>query len=84
MVIAPILTGMACILSVSNKVLQKLTINKFNTYKKQYKKTQQTIEIFDNQYGKLLHDNVIDSNEYEIFCKISTKVLDETENESFL
>ena len=36
LIILPILAGIACTLSLGNKVLHKLTINKYNKYKKQY------------------------------------------------
>ena len=45
MIILPTLAGIACTLSLGNKVLHKIIINKFK--KKQYEKDQQAIESFD-------------------------------------
>ena len=80
----PISAGIACGLSLGNKVLNKLIINKYNKYKKQYERDQQTIKSFDRLYKKSLQDNVIDKTEYESLCNIFTKYVDENKNESFL
>ena len=74
----------ACGLSVGNKVLHKLIITKYNQYKKQYERDQNTIKSFDKLYRKSLQDNVIDKTEYESLCNIVTKCVDENKNESFL
>ena len=84
LIILPISAGIACASSLGNKVLHKLIINKYNKYKKQYEKDQQTIKSFDNLYKKSLQDNVIDKIEYESLCNIFTKYVDENKNESFL
>ena len=84
LIILPISAGIACILSLGNKVLHKLIINKYNKYKKQYERDQQTIKSFDKLYRKSLQDNIIDKNEYESLCNIFTKYIDENKNESFL
>ena len=84
LIILPISAGVACGLSLGNKVLHKLIINKNNKYKKQYEKDQNTIKYFDKLYRKSLQDNVIDKTEYESLCKIITKYVDENKNESFL
>ena len=82
--ILPISAGIACGLSLGNKILHKLIINKYNKYKKQYERDQQTIKYFDNLYRKSLQDNVIDKTEYESLCNFFTKFIDENKNESFL
>ena len=84
LIILPISAGIACSLSLGNKVLHKLFINKYNKYKKQYERHQNTIKSFDKLYRKSLQDNVIDKNEYESLCNIFTKYVDENKNESFL
>ena len=84
LIILPISAGIACALSLSNKVLHKLIINKYNKYKKQYEKDQQTIKFFDNLYRKSLQDNIIDKTEYESLCNILTKNIEENKNGSFL
>ena len=45
--ILPISAGISCGLSLGNKILHKLIINKYNKYKKQYERDQQTIKSFD-------------------------------------
>ena len=84
LIILPISAGIACTLSLGNKVLHKLIINKYNKYKKQYERDQQTIKPFDKLYRKSLEDNIIDENEYENLCNIFTRYQDETKNEYFL
>ena len=84
LIILPISAGIACGLSLGNKVLHKLIINKYNKYKKQYERDQNTIKSFDKLYRKSLQDNVIDKTEYENLCNIFTKYVDENKNESFL
>ena len=61
--ILPISAGNACTLSLGNKVLQKIIINKYNKYKKQYEKDQNNIKSFDKIYRKFLQDSVIDKTE---------------------
>ena len=50
--ILPISAGIACTLSLGNKVLHNLIINKQNKYKRQYERDQQTIKYFDRLYRK--------------------------------
>ena len=80
----PISTATACGLSIGNKVLYEIIINKYNNYKKLYERDQNTIKSFDKLYRKSLQDNVIDKTEYESLCNIFTKYVDENKNESFL
>ena len=84
LVILPISAGIACGLSLGNKILHKLIINKYNKYKKQYERDQQTIKSFDKLYRKSLQDNVIDKTEYESLYNVFTKYVDENKNGSFL
>ena len=84
LIVLPISAGIACGISLGNKILHKLIINKYNKYKKQYKRDQNTIKSFDKLYRKSLQDNVIDKSEYESLCNIFTKYVDENKNESFL
>ena len=84
LIILPISAGIACTLSLCNKVLHKLIINKYKKYKKQYERDQQTIKSCDKLYRKSLQDNVIDKTEYGSSCNIFTKNVDENKNESFL
>ena len=84
LIVLPISAGIACGLSLGNKVLHKLITNKYNKYKKQYERDQQTIKSFDKLYRKSLQDNIIDKTEYDSLCNIFTKYVDENKNESFL
>ena len=84
LIILPISAGIACALSLSNKILHKLILHKYNKYKKLYERDQNTIKSIDNLYRKSLQDNVIDKTEYESLCNIFTKYINENKNESFL
>ena len=77
-------TATACGLSIGNKVIYEIIINKYKKYKKHYEKDQQTIKSFGKLYRKFLQDNVIDKTEFGSLCNIFTEYLDETKNESFL
>ena len=84
LIILPTSAGIACTLSLGKKVLHKLIINKYNEYKKQYERDQQTIKSFDKLYRMSLQENVIDKTEYDSLCNIFTKYVDENKIESFL
>ena len=84
LIVIPISTASASALSIGNKVIYEIIINKYNKYKKQYEKDQQTIKSFDKLYRKSLQENVIDKIEYETLCNIFTKYVDENKNGSFL
>ena len=84
LIILPMSAGIACGLSLGNKVLHILIINKYNKYKKQYERDQLTINSFDKLYRKSLQDNVVDKTQYESLCNVFTKYVDENKNESFL
>ena len=84
LIILPISAGIACGLSLGNKILHKIIINKYNKYKKQYERDQLTIKSFDKLYRKSLQDNIIDKTEYDSLCNIFTKYVDENKNKSFL
>ena len=84
LIILPISAGIACTLSLGNKVVHKIILNKYNKYTKQYERDQQTTKSFDKLYRKSLQDNVTDKTEYDSLCKIFTKYVDENKNESFL
>ena len=83
MIVLPISAGIACTLSLGNKVLHKIILNKYHKYKKHYERDQQSIKSFDKLYRKPLQDNIIDKTEYESLCNIFTKYVDENKNEFF-
>ena len=58
----PISAEVACALSLANKVLHKMNINKFNKYKKQYQKDNEIIKSFDKLYRKSSKSNLFDKN----------------------
>ena len=80
----PISTALACALSIDDKVLYELIMNKYNKYKKQHETDQLTIKSSAKLYGKSSQDNKIDKTEYESLCNNFTKYVDENKNESFL
>ena len=82
--VLPISAGIACGISLDNKILHNKIINKYNKYKKQYERDQQTIKSFDKLYRKSLQDNVIVKTEYDSLCNIFTKYINENKKESFL
>ena len=84
LIVLPISAGIACGLSLGNKILHKLIINKYKKYKKLYERDQNAIKSFDKLYRKSLQDNVINKTEYESLCNIFTRYVDENKNESFL
>ena len=64
LIILPLTAGIACTLSLGNKILHKIIINKYNKYKKLYERDQNTIKSFDKLNRKSLQDNIIDKTEY--------------------
>ena len=48
LIILPISASISCTLSLGNKVLHKLIINKYNKHRKQYERDQQTINLLIN------------------------------------
>ena len=84
LIVIPISTATACGLSIGNKVIYEIIINKYNKYKELYERDQQTIKSSDTLYRKSSQDNVTDKTEYESLCNNFTKYVDENKNESFL
>ena len=52
LIVVPISARIDCSLSLANKMLPKITLNKYNKYKRQYEKDQQTKTPFDNFHNK--------------------------------
>ena len=48
LIVLPVAAGVACGLSLANKVLHEIITNKYNKYKKQHEKDQQTIKFLIN------------------------------------
>ena len=72
LIVLPVSAGIAYTLSLINKVLHKIIINKNNKYKKQYKKDQQAIKSFDKLDRKSLQDSLFDKNEYKSLSNFFT------------
>ena len=70
--VIPISSSIACGLTITNKILYEIVMQKYNKYKKLYEKDQQTIKYFDKLYRKSLQDNLIDKGEYESLRNIFT------------
>ena len=49
-------SSITCALTIGNKVIYEIVMQKFNEYKNQYQKDQQTKKSFDELYG-ILQDN---------------------------
>ena len=79
----PISAATAIGLSVSKKVIYEIVMQKYNSYKKQYEKDQQTIIYLDKFYRKPLQDNLNEKNECKSLCNLFIKYLEETRNEFF-
>ena len=60
LIVLPISTGIACTLSLGNKVLHRIIINRYNKYKKQFDEDEQTIKTSDKLNREFLQDNIID------------------------
>ena len=58
-IIFPKSSGIACTLSLGNKVLHKIIKNKYNEYKNQYEKDQESNIFFDKIFMKTSQDKVI-------------------------
>ena len=82
--IKPRSTATASGLSIGYKVINEIIIKKYNEYKKQYEKDQQTNKSFDKFYRKSSQDNEIDKNEKQSLFKIFTKIWMEQKMNLFL
>ena len=79
----PISSSITCGLTISNKIIYGIVIQKYNKYEKHFEKDQQAIEFFYKLYRKSSQKNVIYISEYESLWKIFTRSVDETKNKSF-
>ena len=61
----PVSGGIACTLSIGNRLLHELIRNKNSKHKKHYEMDQATIKCFDKLYRKSLQDNLMGENDYE-------------------
>ena len=73
LIVKPILTGVRCGLTIGNKVILEVFLQKCNKHKKHYERAEQTVIFFDKLYRKCLPDDVIDKQEYGFLCNIFNK-----------
>ena len=76
-------TATACRLSIGNKVLYEIIINKYNKYKETYEKTNKLLNFLTYLIKKALQDNLIDTIDLDSFCNVFSKRLEETKKVSF-
>ena len=62
-IVIPISNGIACRLTISNKVINEIVMQKYNKYKTQYEKYLQAIKSFNELYRRSVQDNLIDISE---------------------
>ena len=84
LIVLPVSAGIACTLSLVNKVLHTLIINKYKKYKKHFEKDQVIKKFFDKIYRNSLQDKLFDKKGSESLSNIYTKCMEETKIESFL
>ena len=78
LIILPVAAGIACFLSLGNKVLHKIIVNKHIKHKKNnIRKIKKLLNILIN-YTDNLYKIINDKNEYESLCKIFTKYVEDT------
>ena len=59
-------------------------MQKYNKFKKQYAKDQQTSNSFDNLYRNRLQNNLVDESEYEPLWNFFIKYVDEKKKIFFI
>ena len=72
LVVVPKSTGIACGLTISNKLIYEIIIQMYSKYRKQYDKDQQILVSFVKLYRKKVQDNVNDKIDYESLCNFFT------------
>ena len=68
---------------MGNKVIHKRIVKKYNKYKKQNAKDQQTFKTFHRLYRNCLLDKFIVENKYESLHNIFTEYVDEKKTNLF-
>ena len=56
------------------KLYSEIFLNNYSKFKRYYERAQQTKSGFDDLYKECLQDFLVDKNECEASCKISTKM----------
>ena len=83
LIILPISAGIACGLSLGNKMLYEIVMKTYSKNIKQNEEDQQTNKPFDKLYTKSVQGNVLDKNEFDILCNVFAKYVDETKIDFF-
>ena len=65
LIVAPNSARSASALSLANKILHEILMNKYNRYRKQLEKDQQTIKSFVKFYRKSYQDNLCNKKEFK-------------------
>ena len=76
-ILIPLCNGIVCGLTITNKALKEIFVNKNKKYKK-YDGAQQTNNFFDKMNRNCLQGVRIDKEEYDFLCILCTKNLKET------
>ena len=71
--VIPVSIETECGLSTGNKVIYEKVMQKYNKYKNQFEKEQQTIKSFDKIYRKAFQDKRINDSQNEPLCNIFTR-----------
>ena len=75
LVLVPISAGVACALSLGNKVLQKIVLNKYTRYEEQNYKDQQTSTPLRNYRRKFYEITEMIKMNIDLYVKISLNTL---------
>ena len=76
-IVIPLCNGTVCGLTITNKALNELIVNKNKKYKK-FEKAQQTNNFFAKMYRNCLQGIRIDKEKYDFLCILFTENLNET------
>ena len=80
LIVIPISTGLACGLSISNKVVYEIFMRKNDNHKQQYHNDQQTIKFSVKIYRRSSKENLIDEIEYKSLCNFFRNYDDKNKN----
>ena len=83
LIVVPFSPGFACALSLAINLIHRMIIIKYNIYRKQYEKDQQSNKCFNELCRKVLQGTIFLRNENESLCDIFTKYLEESKNDIF-
>ena len=82
-IVIPTSSSKACGLSIGNKEIFEIVIQKFTKYKQQHEKDQQTKKSFDKLYRKSLQDNLLDEKKMNLYVIVLLDTLRKRKKEYF-